>query len=161
MTDPVLYFAFGSNLHLPQMRERCPDCELLESAVLAGYRLAFRGASRRWEAGGVATVIPDPGSRVHGLLYRLSPADLASLNGYEGVPHVYGHLPVAVTARGGARHEALTYRRNDGHGEPARPPSLRYFHQMWRSYRAHGLDESGLLAAVEESLHGGNGAGRR
>ena len=152
MTVPVLYFAFGSNLHLPQMRERCPDCEMLEPVVLADYRLAFRGNSARWGTGGVATVLPRAGAQVHGLLYRLSATDLERLNGYEHYPTVYAHLPVSVTTRAGAQHAALTYQRANGHGEELRPPSMRYFHQIWRNYKAYALDEALLMEAVAETL---------
>jgi hypothetical protein len=34
------------------------------------------------------------------------------------------------------------------------PPSLRYFHQIWKAYRAFQLDEAFLLKAVEDSLDG-------
>lgn len=148
MSAPVCYFAFGSNLHTPQMAARCPDSAVLQPAMLTGYRLAFRGLSRRWE-GGVATIIAQPGARVPGLLYHLSPADVEALNGFEGFPHVYGHLPVQVTAQDGTRIAAYTYQRNDG---GPRPPSMRYFHQIWRAYKHFRLDEQHLLAAVEETL---------
>jgi Gamma-glutamyl cyclotransferase, AIG2-like len=151
MQSPVVYFAYGSNLHLTQMRSRCPESALLQPALLEGYRLAFRGHSRRW-GGGAATILPAPGDTVPGLLYLLSAADLALLNGFEGHPHVYGHLPVQVLARDGARLEALTYQRLDG---TPNAPSLRYFHQIWRSSKAFALDEAPLLAALEEALaHG-------
>ena len=149
MSAFTVYFAFGSNLHEPQMRARCPDCEVLGPATVAGYRLAFRGESKRWDAGGVATILPSPKGEVQGLLYRLSPGDLASLNGYEGYPHVYTHLPVDVQPHGGALQAALTYQRRNG---KARAPSLRYFHQIWRGYKTYRLDERLLMAALEETL---------
>lgn len=148
MTGPVLYFAFGSNLHLPQMRARCPDCEVHQPALLAGHRLAFRGHSPRW-GGGSATILATPGGRVPGLVYRLSPADLASLDRFEGYPTVYQRNPITVTAHDGATLEALTYQRTNG--DP-RPPSLLYFHQIWRGYKAFGLDDEPLLAALDEAL---------
>jgi gamma-glutamylcyclotransferase (GGCT)/AIG2-like uncharacterized protein YtfP len=151
MSAQTLYFAYGSNLHPPQMRARCPDCEPLQPAVLEGYRLAFRGRSTRW-GGGVATVLPAPGARVHGLLYRLIPADLASLDDFEGYPTVYDHLRVTVTARDGSPQEALTYRKRSG--EPL-APSLRYLHQMWRNYLAFGLEQGLLVQAVGEALDPG------
>jgi gamma-glutamylcyclotransferase (GGCT)/AIG2-like uncharacterized protein YtfP len=148
MSEPVLYFAYGSNLHPPQMQARCPDCGVLEPATLEDWRLAFAGLSRRW-GGGAGTIVATPGAHVAGLLYRLSAADLKLLDGYESHPTVYERFPVAVRTRGGEPLQALTYRK---HKTDLRAPSLRYFHQIWRSYKAFGLDEALLLAAVEEAL---------
>ncbi|NIP74067.1 MAG: gamma-glutamylcyclotransferase, partial [Gammaproteobacteria bacterium] len=67
MTDTILYFAYGSNLHPPQMHERCPTCTVLQPATLADYRLVFCGHSEHW-GGGVASVVTAPGARVEGLL---------------------------------------------------------------------------------------------
>ena len=73
-----LYFAYGSNMNLNQMAFRCPDAEVIESVQVEGYRLAFRG-------GGVATILPEEGSRVEGVLWRVSADDERSLDRYEGL----------------------------------------------------------------------------
>lgn len=146
MREPLIYFAFGSNLHKPQMEERCPGCSVLQPGVLKDYRLAFCGQSPNW-GGGVATILPEQGAEVQGLLYALSEADLQRLDAYEGYPGVYEHLPVGVTARDGTRQDALTYRKRN---VDLRPPSVQYFYQMWRAYRALGLDEALLARALDE-----------
>ncbi|HKI97501.1 MAG TPA: gamma-glutamylcyclotransferase family protein [bacterium] len=148
MSDRVLYFAYGSNLHPPQMQSRCPDCEVLQPAVLADHHLAFRGHSTRW-GGGPATILAQPGGQVHGLLYSLTSADLALLDGFESYPKIYNRLQVSVVARDGSQLDAITYMKRDG--EPS-PPSLRYFHQIWLGHKTFALDESPLLRAVEETL---------
>lgn len=148
MSGPMLYFAFGSNLHLPQMQARCPACEVVQPALLAGHRLVFRGNSQRW-GGGSATILPTPGGRVPGLVYRLSADDLASLDRFEGYPTIYQRRTVSLEAHDGSALQALTYERSAGE---VRPPSLRYFHQIWRGYKAFGLDDEPLLAALAEAL---------
>jgi len=148
MNGSIVYFAYGSNLHAPQMRERCPHSEVLRPAVLQGYRLTFAGFSRNW-GGGAATIVPAPGNSVHGLLYHMTDTDLHSLNRFEGYPTVYEHLPVQVATRDGEFVDALTYSKLD---TTPNPPSLRYLHQIWRGFRAHGLDDDLLLRAIEESL---------
>jgi AIG2-like family len=72
------YFAYGSNLCAVQMGRRCPAAEEGEVAELAGWRFVI---NRR----GVATVVPEPGARVLGLIWRLTPACEAALDRYEGV----------------------------------------------------------------------------
>jgi hypothetical protein len=81
-----LYFAYGSNLALSQMRERCPQSVPVAPYALPHHRLEFVGeCTRRWGTGGVATVIPFAGASVHGALYRLSAEDEARLDVCEGV----------------------------------------------------------------------------
>lgn len=155
MSERTVYFAYGSNLWPGQMRERCPGSAPLGAAVLKDFRLAFRGDSRRWGRGGVATVVATPGSRVPGVLYELGAEDVTGLHRWESVPSVYRHVPVDVTDALGRTVRAYTYRKVDE--SVVNAPSIRYFHQIWRSYKHHGLDEAFLLAAVEEALANGNG----
>lgn len=72
------YFAYGSNLWLPQMAERCPDATVLGPATVSGWRFVI--TARGW-----ASLIPDAASRVHGLVWSLTPADEAALDRHEGV----------------------------------------------------------------------------
>lgn len=51
-----LYFAYGSNLDLEQMAQRCPDAEIVGPVRLENYELRFRGS-------GFATVAPKKGGR--------------------------------------------------------------------------------------------------
>ena len=55
-----LYFAYGSNINLEQMADRCPAAEVVGTAVLDGYELLFRGKRSGY---GVATIEPQPGDR--------------------------------------------------------------------------------------------------
>jgi hypothetical protein len=130
------------------MAARCPTARVESPAALSGHRLAFCGWSRRWE-GGVATIVPAPEQRVAGLLYRMTPADVAALDGFEHHPTVYERIAVVVLAPDGGRLAAFTYRKRD---HAPCPPSLRYLHQIWRAYRDLSLDDAGLLRALEEAL---------
>ncbi|TDZ54365.1 hypothetical protein CTRI78_v006385 [Colletotrichum trifolii] len=79
----TLYFAYGSNLHIAQMAERCPGSSFKGKATLAGWR---------WQINkrGVANVIRvDPkdssSCAVEGLVFSVTPKDLRSLDRSEGV----------------------------------------------------------------------------
>jgi gamma-glutamylcyclotransferase (GGCT)/AIG2-like uncharacterized protein YtfP len=74
----MYYFAYGSNLWLQQMRERCPDHRSLGMGILRGYRWII---SKR----GYATIIASQQDEVHGRVYELSWEDVTNLDWYEGV----------------------------------------------------------------------------
>jgi hypothetical protein len=152
MNLPDLYFAFGSNLSTDQMAGRCPGSRVFLPGVLAGYRLAFMGEGSKWGAGGTATIEAVPGKSVPGLLYRMTPEDVEALNGFENYPSTYGHLLIDVAGLDGGSHAAFTYQRA---GDPPNAPPMKYFHQIWRAYKAAGLPEAALLEAIEVSLNHG------
>jgi len=79
----IKYFAYGSNLDLPQMKRRCPSSKLISKGSLSGYRLTFNRFSSGW-GGGVADVIQEQGSEVWGLVFEISDSDLERLDRYEG-----------------------------------------------------------------------------
>ena len=87
-----LYFAYGSNLDLEQMAQRCPDAEIVGPVRLENYELRFRGS-------GFATVAPKKGSTVHGLVWKITPNCEQSLDRYEGYPRHYTKETVTVKTR--------------------------------------------------------------
>lgn len=72
------YFAYGANMDIAGMRARCPAATLIGTERLPGYRFVIGRA-------GFAGLVPDPASDVLGVLWNLTPDDLASLDLYEGV----------------------------------------------------------------------------
>ena len=45
MKNKKYYIAYGSNLSVEQMADRCPDAKIVGQAVLAGWELLFRGCA--------------------------------------------------------------------------------------------------------------------
>lgn len=86
-----LYFAYGSNLNLDQMKKRCPDSAGVSPAVLSGWKLVERTYADIEEA---------PGECVNGALYEISDQDLANLDRYEGYPEYYTRREVMVSSAG-------------------------------------------------------------
>ncbi|KAL2673813.1 hypothetical protein Neosp_012257 [[Neocosmospora] mangrovei] len=74
----VLYFAYGSNLHVAQMAKRCPSSVFIGTGTLPGYR---------WQINerGVANVVPEVDSSVEGLVYLVNARDVRALDRSEGV----------------------------------------------------------------------------
>jgi len=89
------YFAYGSNMSPALMRRRCPDAVARGRARLDGWRFVIMAA-------GFASIVPDQGSSVHGVLWSVAPRDLAALNAYESVDsglYVRRVLPVRCDTR--------------------------------------------------------------
>ena len=155
-----LYFAYGSNLNRDQMiaagggsadagefSGRCPDCALVAPFVLEDYRLVFVGErTKRWGRGGVATIVPDGGARVHGALYRLSAADEAALDRFE---RVNAEQPEAANYYKAEQiccyddEPVYTYIATQRLA-PLNRPNQRYLDTIRRGYEQWGLPLSGL-----------------
>ena len=134
-----LYFAYGSNLWLGQMRNRCPSTRVEGLATLKSHRLWFPLTSQRW-GGGVASILPEDGARTEGVLYALSWDDLHTMDVFEGVPvNMYQRIEVPVLT-GGEQRTAWTYMGRIEDGAPF-PTSRSYIDTILRGARDHGLDE--------------------
>ena len=141
----MLYFAFGSNLNVAQMRRRCPSSTVAGVAHLPGYALEFSGVSRRWGGGGTCNIRSVPGASVPGILYRLTPEDFSTLDGFEGAPGRYRRQEVEVNTDDGPV-AAVTYTRVDS---PApNPPSQAYAATVAYGYGMHGFTLPALLEAL-------------
>ena len=117
-----LYFAYGSNMNMDQMAFRCPDASVVGVVRVEDYRLTFCGSGYA----GVATILPQPGSHVDGVLWRISAADEKHLDFYEGYPRLYGKEPVEVIDSSGQRTTVMAYTMNSPYKESPAPPAPRY-----------------------------------
>ncbi len=133
----TLYFAYGSNLDLRQMRRRCPGSEVVGRARLLDYRLGFTRYSTK-RKGGVADIVPEPGAEVWGALYNVDAAGMASLDEFEGVPRAYRRIDVRVFDDAEAELEAVAYFANKT-GEFA--PGRHYLGLIITGSRDHGLPD--------------------
>lgn len=135
--DGGWYFAYGSNMSARQMAARCPGATAAGPARLDGHRLAFDLPSRYW-GGWVADVVPEAGSVVWGVLWRLRPEHWAALDDYEDVDEQrYRRLTLDVTTADGRPVRAQLYRvvRPRGEGRP----SAAYLRTILEGAREHGL----------------------
>jgi hypothetical protein len=110
----TLYFAYGSNIQRAAMKARCPGAQAIGPAKLEGYRF-FIGVD------GWGSVKPSPGGIVHGVLWRLTPRDVAALHAYE-LLHKGLYDVRRLTVRNGTRRfSAMIYllrRRAAGRPKP-------------------------------------------
>ena len=110
----TLYFAYGSNLNRAAMARRCPGAQAVGPAIFDDYEF-FVGIE------GWGSVKPKRGARMHGVLWRLTPRDIAALHAYEllhqGLYDVR-YLPVRTGAGRGAAMIYLLRRRSAGKPKP-------------------------------------------
>ncbi|MEZ4180119.1 MAG: gamma-glutamylcyclotransferase family protein [Candidatus Doudnabacteria bacterium] len=91
----MYYFAYGSNMNQSQMKARCPESKLIDKGYLKDYKLDFLGYSPRWK-GGCADIARQYNSKVWGLVYEVSKADINLLDKIEGNPDFYKRMNKAV-----------------------------------------------------------------
>ena len=125
------YFAYGSNMDVNQMADRCPSAEIVGVCRLDGHRFLINSR-------GVATLVPDASSYALGILWDLPLEDEQTLDDYEGVPTYYQkHLVTVETDRKAI--QALIYQATDK--TPGR--SRRgYMDGIVAAARQHGFDEA-------------------
>ena len=104
----ILYFAYGSNLNIEQMKRRCPDSVGISAAELSDYKLVERT---------YADIEVAAGECVHGALYQISERDLANLDHYEGYPDYYTRDEVLVIDNAGVFHKSWVYIMTDECGK--------------------------------------------
>ncbi len=129
---PIHYFAYGSNMDLAQMQQRCPGARVLGSAVLVGYRFGIN-------ARGYATVIPDPLQKVHGLVWMITPLHQMTLDHHESVPDHYTRQTMPIQWPQGDQHDMLIYVAVNA--SPGRPQPG-YLEKIMAAAKHHRLPEN-------------------
>jgi phage replication-related protein YjqB (UPF0714/DUF867 family) len=124
------YFAYGSNLCVRQMAQRCPDATNPRRAVLADHDWLINQR-------GVATVEPFHGADVHGVIWQLCDHDLATLDRAEGLPLRYRRDRMSVHTEDGLSHAWVYVDHRVKPGEP-RPG---YLERIIDAAVHHGLPQ--------------------
>ena len=110
------------------MRARCPRAEAIGTALLSGWRFVINPE-------GFGSIAPQPGGRVHGVLWRLSARDLAAVNAYESVDSgLYVRRQLSVRC-GAMQATALVYiarRRGEGLPRPGYIPLVVEAAREWQ-----------------------------
>lgn len=143
--DRKLYVAYGSNLNLPQMANRCPTARVIGASELKDYKLLFRGGY----GGAVATVEPSKGNTVPILIWEITKDDEKALDRYEGFPFLYRKENVKVKLKG-KNVKAMAYIMNEG--RPLGQPSMYYYSVIYDAYKAEDFDIAILKTALENSV---------
>lgn len=143
-----LYFAYGSNMNLDQMEFRCPEARAAGTVRLEDYRLAFCGNA---SGCGVATILPEEGSHVDGVLWEITPECEGSLDRYEGYPALYGKEMVCVKDKSGTEMEVMAYTINSPYKERPASPSQLYLKGILEGCRQNGIRLGNVREAVKRT----------
>ena len=140
-----LYIAYGSNLNIEQMMQRCPTAKVVGAATLHNRKLLFRGG----HGNAVATVEPCRGGSVPVLIWEIAPADEAALDRYEGWPYLYRKETIKVKLEG-ETVTGMIYVMN-AKGRPQDVPGCYYYSVILEGYKSAGFDVGILKRAVQQS----------
>ena len=132
----MLYFAYGSNLNLFQMKRRCKDSVFLKKYELKGYRLNFRSKYR------AADIEKSKNSLVPGALFEISKSDEKKLDVYEDYPILYKKLYFTYYNK-----TVMTYIMVNK--TEFRYPTERYLNVVKRGYKDCKLDVKYLKIALQ------------
>jgi hypothetical protein len=139
----MIYFAYGSNLHLAQMDKRCPAAEPLGRLKLQDWRLVFRN---------VADIIREPGAVCYGGVWRITRDCERALDAYEGISsglYRKEYIPIKATPQG--ETEMLVYTMNSTGIMPPSSHYLQVIKQGYRDFRMSKAAHKALAAALAES----------
>ena len=132
----MLYFAYGSNLNLFQMKRRCKDSFFIKKYELKGYRLNFRSKYR------AADIEKSKNSLVPGALFEISKSDEKKLDVYEDYPILYKKLYFTFYNK-----TVMTYIMVNK--TEFRYPTERYLNVVKRGYKDCKLDTKYLKVALQ------------
>ena len=131
----MLYFAYGSNLNLFQMKRRCKDSIFLKKYQLNGYKLNFRSKYR------AADIEKKNNSVVQGALFKISKTDEKKLDLYEDYPILYKKMYFFYYNK-----KVMTYIMPIK--SSFKYPTERYLNVIKRGYKDCGLNNSFLFKAL-------------
>lgn len=147
-TTKKLYVAYGSNLHLGQMRYRCPDAKVYGAGVIKNHELTFWGS---WSRNGVATILPGADTDVPVGIWEISADDEKNLDVYEGWPNLYRKEDIEVVMADGSTVTAMVYLMNE-RGMRTCAPSTHYYDTIASGYKSFGFDLEFLAQARTNAI---------
>jgi gamma-glutamylcyclotransferase (GGCT)/AIG2-like uncharacterized protein YtfP len=132
----MLYFAYGSNLNLFQMKRRCKDSIFLKKINIKDFKLTFRS---KYSA---ADIEPKKNSIVPGALFEISKSDEKKLDVYEDYPNLYKKHYFYYYGK-----KVMTYTMVKK--SPFRFPTERYLNVIKKGYVDCKLDKKFLMKALQ------------
>ena len=140
-TSPVWYFAYGSNMQTATFRDRrgVPFSRAIPARV-PGWRIVFDKPPVVPGGAAVANIVADPAAVVFGVLYEITPEDLAHVELTEGVLiGNYHRVEVKAESLGAAVLATTAASVASDLHDSTRVPSDRYMGCVIAGAEEHGL----------------------
>ena len=138
--QPLLYFAYGSNMCVSRFQRRAPNAKALSVGRLSRHQLVFhkRGA----DGSGKCTIWKNPSSehQVFGVLYLIDQEEKLQLDLEEGLGNGYDNAVVEIITGEGTMN-ACTYVASASHFDPSLDPFQWYLDYVMTGAAEHRLPE--------------------
>ncbi|ASS98399.1 MULTISPECIES: gamma-glutamylcyclotransferase family protein [Geobacillus] len=157
MSKYRLYAAYGSNMNLVQMANRCPNSVVVGTGKIENYELEFRY---------YANIVPAKGKEVPVVVWAITEEDEKRLDRYEGVArglyrkeeikvkleNINDNTIVVGDKSDNIEIKALVYIMNTA-VRSVQAPSAKYYDTILEGYRANGIDPYPLaVAAIQTGI---------
>jgi len=134
---PLLYFAYGSNMHPHRLQLRVPSSQAVGPAVLPGHQLRFHKRGR--DGSGKCNVwrTDKPTDHVIGVVYRMQAAEKSLLDAAEGLGRGYRVENLHVqTLHDSSIHPSFCYVAETEHIDDTLLP-FSWYHELVTSGASH------------------------
>lgn len=126
-----IYIAYGSNMNLKQMKNRCPKAKKIGISLLNGYKLLIPR---------VATIAPIKDAFVPVVLWEITEACERALDIYEGYPRLYRKEQVKVLTEKGVEVFGMAYVLNEPYCNYSLKPTEEYLNIIREGYLENKID---------------------
>lgn len=132
------YIAYGSNLNIEQMSQRCPTATIWKKGILKDWTMLFCSIC----GPAYATIKKETGSNVPVMIWEIDSQSESALDRYEGYPSFYYKKNIEATLDNGEIITGMVYIMNS----QAVPgiPSKTYLKTIYDGYLDNNLDISYL-----------------
>jgi len=141
------YFAYGSNLSVPEIRKWVPSATPYRVAKLKHHELKFHKRSKDGSAKCDAFKTGNKEDVVHGVVYEIDEKEKQDLDRKEGLGYGYNEMEVVVESDQGTV-AAFTYVADSDYIDDTLKPYSRYKRLVLEGARQHRLCES----YIEENI---------
>ncbi|MEP0321834.1 gamma-glutamylcyclotransferase family protein [Bauldia litoralis] len=146
--EPVVYFAYGSNMSTARLRERMSNCKPIGVATLPGHELRFHKRSND-KSGKCNAFASGNENSVIGVLYGFDLAERAKLDEAEGIGKGYEHAIVTVINDKGRRQKVLTYLATPDYIDDSLKPYGWYKGFVLAGASQHGLPPEYIAECIQ------------
>ena len=146
--EPVVYFAYGSDMSTARLRERVPSCKALGIATLPDHALHFHKRSAD-KSGNCNAFASGNDISVIGVLFSFDSAERAKLDEAAGVGNGYEHAIVTVINDKGHRRKVLTYLATPDCIDDSLKPYSWYKNFVLAGGREHGLPSEYIAEHIQ------------